>query len=67
MPRTVLTASKPLDARLELLLLTNIVTLALLGDMRMDIVKRKPELRTRSTRRYAYQRVKYENPKVIGE
>ena len=30
-------------------------------------VKRQPELRTRYTRRYDYQRAKCEDPKVIGE
>jgi hypothetical protein len=30
-------------------------------------VKRQPELRTRFTRRYDYQRAKCEDPKVIGE
>ena len=32
-----------------------------------NFVKRQPELRTRYTRRYDYQRAKYEDPKVIGE
>ena len=31
-----------------------------------NFVKRQPELRTRYTRRYDYQRAKYEDPKVIG-
>ena len=32
-----------------------------------NFVKRQPELRTRWTRRYDYQRAKCEDPKVIGE
>ena len=32
-----------------------------------NFVKRQPELRTRYTRRYDYQRAKCEDPKVIGE
>ena len=32
-----------------------------------SFVKRQPELRTRYTRRYDYQRAKCEDPKVIGE
>ena len=32
-----------------------------------NCVKRQPELRTRYTRRYDYQRAKCEDPKVIGE
>jgi len=32
-----------------------------------NFVKRQPELRTRYTHRYDYQRAKYKDPKVIGE
>ena len=32
-----------------------------------NFVKRQPELRTRYSRRYDYQRAKYEDPKVISE
>ncbi|EAQ83007.1 hypothetical protein CHGG_10825 [Chaetomium globosum CBS 148.51] len=32
-----------------------------------NFVKRQPQLRTRRTRRYDYQRAKCEDPKVIGE
>jgi len=32
-----------------------------------NFIKRQPELRTRYTRRYDYQRAKYEDPKVISE
>ena len=32
-----------------------------------NFVKRQPQLRTRYTRRYDYQRAKCEDPKVIGE
>ena len=32
-----------------------------------NFVKRQPELRTRWTRKYDYQRAKCEDPKVIGE
>ncbi|KAL2018297.1 hypothetical protein VTK56DRAFT_1001 [Thermocarpiscus australiensis] len=32
-----------------------------------NFVKRQPELRTRYSRRYDYQRAKCEDPKVIGE
>jgi hypothetical protein len=32
-----------------------------------NFVKRQPQPRTRYTRRYDYQRAKYEDPKVIGK
>ena len=32
-----------------------------------NFVKRQPELRTRYTRRYDYQRAKCKDPKVVGE